>query len=77
MEPILVPLNRVMSAEVIIQGACAYDNEDIVEVIENLASGRTYMKEIITHHYKLDDIGEAMNTAADRSKAIKVIVDME
>jgi 2-desacetyl-2-hydroxyethyl bacteriochlorophyllide A dehydrogenase len=77
MEPTLVPLSRVMSAEVIIQGSCSFDNEDIIEVIENLASGRTYMKEIITHHYKLDDIQQALTMAADRSQSIKVMVDME
>jgi L-iditol 2-dehydrogenase len=77
MAPTLVPLNRVMSAEVIIQGSCSFDNEDIFEVIDNLASGRTCMKEIITHHYKLDEIQEALTMAADRSQSIKVMVDME
>ncbi|MDR2356402.1 MAG: zinc-binding dehydrogenase [Clostridiales Family XIII bacterium] len=77
MAPVSVPLSRIMSAEVIIQGASAYDDADIREVIDNLASGRTHMEELITHHYKLDDIQEALATAADRTKAIKVIVDME
>lgn len=77
MNPISVPLNRLMSAEVIIRGSCAYEDEDLREVIDNLASGRTHMKEIITHHYKLDDIQAALEMAADRSQAIKVIVDME
>ena len=76
-EPVPVPLMWMMSRELIIQGASAYDNEDIFEVIDNLASGRTHMTDIITHHFKFDDISEALKTAADRSQAIKVIVDME
>ncbi|MDR1495588.1 MAG: zinc-binding dehydrogenase [Clostridiales Family XIII bacterium] len=77
MNPTPVPLVQVMSSEVIIRGSCAYDDADIREVIDNLASGRTYMKEIITHHYKLDDIQEALTMAADRKQAIKVVIDME
>jgi threonine dehydrogenase-like Zn-dependent dehydrogenase len=77
MNPVSVPLSRIMSAEVIIQGSSAYDDADIREVIDNLASGRTYMDELVTHHFKFEDIGEALATAADRTRAIKVLVDME
>jgi len=76
-EPVPVLLRMIMSAEVIVQGSCAYETEDIIEVIDNLASGKTHMKEIITHHYKLDEINEAIKMAGDREHAIKVVIDME
>ncbi|MBS7527000.1 alcohol dehydrogenase catalytic domain-containing protein [Fusibacter paucivorans] len=75
-EPIPVPMGRLMSSEVIIQGSCGYDHEDIVEVIDNLASKRTYMSEIITHHYPLTAINEAIQMANRRDQAIKVVIDM-
>ena len=76
-EPVPVPLTSIMSSEVIIQGSCAYDREDVQEAIANLASKKVPVSEIITHHYKLDQIQEAMEMAGDRTKSIKVIVDME
>lgn len=72
-----INLTRVLSSEAIIQGSCAYDHEDIVEVINNLASKRTYLKDLITHHYKLNEINEALLMAGDRDKSIKVVIDME
>jgi 2-desacetyl-2-hydroxyethyl bacteriochlorophyllide A dehydrogenase len=75
--PVPLSLVTLMGLEVIIQGASAYENADIIEVIDNLASKKTHMPEIITHHFKLAEINEAVKTAADRSRAIKVIVDME
>jgi threonine dehydrogenase-like Zn-dependent dehydrogenase len=72
-----INLNRILSSEAIIQGSCAYDHEDIVEVINNLASRNTHLQDLITHHYKLDQINEAILMAADRDKSIKVVIDME
>jgi threonine dehydrogenase-like Zn-dependent dehydrogenase len=74
--PIPVPMGRLMSSEIIIQGSCGYDHEDIVEVIDNLSAKRTYMPEIITHHYPLESINEAIKMASMRDQAIKVIIDM-
>ena len=66
-----------MSTEQIIQGSCGYELEDIQESIRNLAKKTLPVSEIITHHYKLEKIPEAMVMAGDRTKAIKVIIDME
>jgi len=60
-----------------IWGACSYDDEDIQEAIDILAKGKVDFSDIITHHYKLDQINEAMAMAADRAQSIKVIIDME
>jgi 2-desacetyl-2-hydroxyethyl bacteriochlorophyllide A dehydrogenase len=76
-EPFLVPMLRLMSSEAMIMGSCGFDKEDVFEVIGNLASGKTLMPEIITGHYGLDQINEAMEMAHDHTKSIKVIIDME
>jgi 2-desacetyl-2-hydroxyethyl bacteriochlorophyllide A dehydrogenase len=76
-EPVTVPLMSIMSSEVIIQGSCAYDDKDIREAIDNLSSEKFPLSDIITHHYKLEQIQEAMAMAGDRTKAIKVLIDME
>jgi threonine dehydrogenase-like Zn-dependent dehydrogenase len=70
-------LTRLMSTEAILMGSSGYNDSDIKEVIDNLASGRTFVKEIITHHYPLDKLQEALLMAADKTQAIKVVIDME
>ncbi|MDR1933857.1 MAG: hypothetical protein LBQ57_13660 [Spirochaetales bacterium] len=46
-------------------------------MINLLSSGKTCAADLITHHYKLEEINEAFKTARDRTRAIKVILDME
>ncbi|SHN58557.1 zinc-dependent alcohol dehydrogenase [Desulfitobacterium chlororespirans] len=72
-----VNLARLMSTEVVMLGSSGYDLADIEEVIDNLAHKRTLVNEIITHHFPLEQLNEALNMAADREKSIKVVVDME
>lgn len=72
-----VNLNRMMSSEVAILGSSGYDLSDIKEVIDNLTNKRTFVNDIITHHFPLEQLNEALNTAADREKSIKIVVDME
>jgi threonine dehydrogenase-like Zn-dependent dehydrogenase len=76
-DPFPVPVLRLMSMEAIIMGSCGFDPSDIREVIDNLDSGRTLMPEIVTSHYKLDQINEAMEMAHDHTQSIKVVIDME
>jgi threonine dehydrogenase-like Zn-dependent dehydrogenase len=66
-----------LMTEAVIMGSSGYNDSDIQEVIDNLASGRTFVKEVITHHYPLDKLQEALEMAADKTQAIKVVVDME
>lgn len=68
---------RLMSTEGIIQGSCCYDHEDLMEVIDNLTNHTTCIQEIVTHHFKLEDINHAMEIANARDEAIKVVIDME
>lgn len=75
-EPRMIPA-RLMSTEGCIQGSCCYDHTDIMEVINNLANHTTCISEIVTHHYPLDDINEAMGKANARDDVIKAVIDME
>jgi threonine dehydrogenase-like Zn-dependent dehydrogenase len=72
-----VTLGRLVSSEVAILGSSGYDLSDIEEVIANLAGKKTYISEVITHHFPLAQLDKALKTAADREKAIKVVIDME
>jgi threonine dehydrogenase-like Zn-dependent dehydrogenase len=72
-----IPLGRLTSSEMNVIGSSGYNQSDIEEVINNLASQKTFAKEVITHHFPLEQLNEAINTAADRDKAIKVVIDME
>ncbi|MBR0373627.1 MAG: alcohol dehydrogenase catalytic domain-containing protein [Mogibacterium sp.] len=74
-EPREIP-SRLMSTEGEIIGSCSYSNEDLDEVIKILSERKTCITDVITHHFKLDDINEAMLTAAGRD-GMKVIVDIE
>ncbi|MDR1421602.1 MAG: alcohol dehydrogenase catalytic domain-containing protein [Coriobacteriales bacterium] len=76
-EPFPVPMARLMSSETIIMGSCGFNEEDVLEAIDNLTSGKTLMPGIITSHYKLDQINEAIVMAQNREKSIKVLIDME
>ncbi|MDR1358669.1 MAG: zinc-binding dehydrogenase [Coriobacteriales bacterium] len=76
-KPVEVPLMRTMSTETVIMGSNGYDDADINEVIDNLVSKRTVASELITHHFAFSELDAALKKAADKSEAIKVVVDME
>jgi threonine dehydrogenase-like Zn-dependent dehydrogenase len=77
MRPQEVIAANIMSPEIVIMGSSGYDHTDIAEVIDNLSNKRTFVSEIITHHFPLEQLNEALNMAADREKSIKVVVDMD
>ncbi len=72
-----LPMARLMSTEAVLMGSSGYSDDDIREVMDNLASKRTFAHEVITHHYPQDKLQEALDMAANRDEAIKVIIDME
>ncbi|MDR1796646.1 MAG: alcohol dehydrogenase catalytic domain-containing protein [Clostridiales Family XIII bacterium] len=76
-EPIPVSTGRILSSEACIMGSCAYEHEDIREVIDILESKKSLLPELITHHFKPEEIDKAFETANDHQNALKVIVDME
>jgi len=72
-----VSFAQIMSKQSIIMGSRGYSNEDILEVIHNLASKNSKVTKIITHKFKLDEASKAFETAANPSLAIKVVINLE
>lgn len=60
-----------------LRGTGAYDAKDIKEVIGYLADKRSGIENIITHHFKLDEINTAFATGKIADQAIKVVIDHE
>ena len=68
---------QILGAEMDVVGSFAYANSDIEEVIEALHKKSTPVKQIITHHFKLDQINDAFTQAKDANCALKVVIDHE
>lgn len=68
---------QIMSKQSIIMGSRGYTNDDILEVINNLANKNSYVTKIITHKFKLEDGPKAFETASNPNLAIKVVLDLE
>lgn len=74
-KPSEVNLMLVMAFELAIVGSCAYDHDDITEVIAALEEKRTPILDIVTHTFPHDQLVEALEQAQDLDKAIKVLID--
>ena len=69
-----VPFSRLIGYELDIKGVHRYTNT-YGPAVAMLASGQIDVKPLITHHFALDDVGQAMEVAhSDREHAIKVVV---
>ena len=68
---------QITGAELDVVGSFAYNNDDIRECIAALHAKSTPVKQIITHHYSLDQINEAFKKAQDQNSVLKIIIDHE
>lgn len=74
--PASVLMGSIMVSELKILGASGYTHEDIVEVIDNLASKRTKIEKIISHRFAYENLEEALDVASSKEAgSIKVIVE--
>ena len=55
-------------------GSGGYMPEDVQDVMQIFASGRWNLETIVTHEFKLDEIENAIRTAADTNRALNVTV---
>lgn len=69
-----IDLLHLTYAQKSIVGSGGYMPEDVRDVMEIMKSGRWDIESIITHEFDLDDIAEAIETAADPQKALNVTV---
>ena len=68
----------VLNSELTVKGCLAYEQEDVLEAIQNINEKRTHTPEIVTHHFAHKDAIEAFAFAADPSSgAIKVVIDYD
>ncbi|MGJ5641324.1 zinc-dependent alcohol dehydrogenase [Formosa sp. S-31] len=60
-----------------IKGSLFYKNEDFLEAISLMDSGKVDLSPIVSHHFPLKELQKAFEMQADSSKSVKVIVDGE
>lgn len=72
-----VRFHEVMSTQCALMGSRGYDPADIEEVIRNLAEGKIDASKMISHQFPLEQAAEAFAVAANPSKAVKVVLNME
>jgi L-iditol 2-dehydrogenase len=69
-----IPLSRLIGHELDIRGVHRYTNT-YAAAVRLVASGQINVKQLVTHHFSLPDVKEAMETAhSDLENAIKVMV---
>uniref|UniRef100_A0A1Y1NA46 Sorbitol dehydrogenase n=2 Tax=Photinus pyralis TaxID=7054 RepID=A0A1Y1NA46_PHOPY len=70
-----IPITEAVIREIDIRGNHHYNNYDYHEALEMVATGTIDVKPLITHHYKIDEVQKAFNTATTREdNAIKVLI---
>lgn len=55
-------------------GSGGYFPEDVRDVMDIMASGRWKLETLITHEFSIDEIEEAIRTAADANRALNVTI---
>jgi L-iditol 2-dehydrogenase len=74
-EELQIPHAEILRKEALVSGIYRYVN-DFRPVIELLASGRLCGETWVSHHFPLEDIVKAFDTAADASaESLKVVID--
>lgn len=75
--PYYMDISFFGSMQVEMHGSRGFEQKDVEEAFENISNGNINIDPIITHHFKLDDIREAFETANDpRHGAIKILIDV-
>lgn len=69
-----VDLLHMTYAQKSIIGSGGYMPEDVRDVMEIFASGKLDLESIITHEFALEQIGDAIRTAADAERAFNVTI---
>ena len=76
-EPVTLDLMKLNFSAFTIIGSPAYDIEDVLAVLEMLKSHQFPIKDLVTHTYRIDDINEAFEKAADSKDSLKVVIDYQ
>ncbi|MBL1422608.1 MAG: L-idonate 5-dehydrogenase [Alphaproteobacteria bacterium] len=69
-----IPLNVLVAKEIVLKGTFRFNGE-YIEAVKLINNGKIDVKPIITGRYKLEDAVAAFDTAGDRSRSVKVIIE--
>jgi L-iditol 2-dehydrogenase len=70
-----IPINDFWRNEIKMMTSYAAAPDDLKESLELMASGKTNMKDMITHKLKFDEIQKGFNLVAEARDSLKVIVE--
>lgn len=73
-KPRKIDLLHMTYAQKSIIGSGGYFPEDVRDVMDIMASGRWDLESVITHEFPLEQIAQAIQTAADPDKALNVTI---
>lgn len=57
-------------------GSGGYIPEDVADVMDIMASGKWNLESVITHEFPLEQIEDAIRTAADADEALNVTIKL-
>ncbi|MBD0833438.1 zinc-dependent alcohol dehydrogenase [Aestuariibaculum sediminum] len=66
--------NSVVYKRLNVQGSLFYTDEDFLEAISLVETGKVDVTPIITHHFPLDELPKAFEVQADSGQSVKVVV---
>ena len=74
--PVQLDLINMLIRELDIVASLAYP-EEFPQVLEMLATGKVDPSPLVTHRFGLSEFHEALDTARDASRSIKVMIDCQ
>ncbi len=75
--PTSIPAALIQDWELVLRGTLMYTFRDYREAIRLAASRAINLSPLISHRYRLPDVGEAFDTALHRATAMKVVLMAE
>ncbi|MGN0627133.1 MAG: zinc-binding dehydrogenase [Oscillospiraceae bacterium] len=73
-QPATADFMKLTYGQLHIVGSAGYDMSDVGTVMDILKSKKFDIESIVTHRFDLDNIDEALRTASDSSKSLKVVI---
>jgi len=72
-----LPVALIQNWELRVLGSLMYIGDDYREAIRLLEAGQIEVSALITHRFPLTQVGEAFNTALQRGRVLKVVLENE
>ena len=72
-----IPINDFWKNEIKIMTSYGAAPQDLAESLELISSNKIYLKDMITHRLRFDEIGKGFQLVAEAQESIKVIIEIE